>query len=189
MSQIPDMLPPHQQAERHVLNYFNGDLRVVYLTDEEYKLNNGAILISRTDVRGLIMNGNPLFVEATGYQVNELHGVSHAILRHPDMPRSVFSELWQTILAGKEWHGYIKNLRKDGGYFWSQMTVVPTIMDNEITSFSAIRRKMSDELISKYSALYTGLCIRELNELKEQQKTLQEEAENPLKSLLNKKIF
>lgn len=189
MSQIPDMLQPHQQAKRHVLNYFNGDLRVVYLSDEEYKLNDGAILISRTDYRGLIMNANALFVETTGYNVSELQGISHSILRHPDMPRSVFTELWQTILSGQEWSGYIKNLRKDGSYFWSQTTIVPTILNNEITSFSAVRRKMSDELISKYSALYTGLCIRELNELKEQQQALQNQPENPIKSFFNKKIF
>lgn len=87
-------------------------------------------LISETDTRGIITYANPKFCEVSGYSLDELLGKPHNIIRHPDMPKAVFKELWDTIKAGKIWQGEIKNRRKDGSHYWVLATVGP-LLDSE----------------------------------------------------------
>lgn len=84
-------------------------------------------LISETDTRGIITYANPKFCEVSGYSMEELIGKPHNIVRHPDMPKEVFKELWDTIKAGKIWQGEIKNRRKDGSHYWVLATVGPLL--------------------------------------------------------------
>ncbi|MCS7152461.1 MAG: PAS domain S-box protein [Bacteroidia bacterium] len=84
-------------------------------------------LISETDTRGIITYANSKFCEVSGYALDELVGKPHNIVRHPDMPKSVFKELWDTIKAGKIWQGEIKNRRKDGSAYWVLATVGPLL--------------------------------------------------------------
>lgn len=97
-------------------------------------------LISETDTRGIITYANERFCEVSGYALHELVGKPHNVVRHPDMPREVFKELWETIKSGKIWQGEIKNRRKDGGYYWVLATVGP-IRDasGEIYRYVSIR--------------------------------------------------
>ena len=78
------------------------------------KITDGFALISETDTRGVIQYANPRFCDVSGYTLEELVGKPHNIVRHPDMPKEIFKELWDTIKAGKIWQGEIKNRRKDG---------------------------------------------------------------------------
>ncbi|MEM2126352.1 MAG: PAS domain S-box protein, partial [Candidatus Methanosuratincola sp.] len=87
-------------------------------------------LISETDTRGIITYANPKFCEVSGYSLDELLGKPHNIVRHPDMPKEVFKDLWDTIKAGKIWQGEVKNRRKDGSYYWVLATVGP-LLDSE----------------------------------------------------------
>ncbi|MCS7188845.1 MAG: PAS domain-containing protein [Bacteroidia bacterium] len=82
-------------------------------------------LISETDTRGVITYANPKFCEVSGYSREELIGKPHNIVRHPDMPKAVFKELWDYLKAGKIWQGEIKNRRKDGTPYWVLATVGP----------------------------------------------------------------
>jgi PAS domain S-box-containing protein len=92
--------------------------------DEEV-LFDGRSLISETDLKGVITFVNRKFVEMTGYSKEEAIGQPHSILRHPDMPKAAFEGMWKVIKAGKIWEGYVKNLRKDGKYYWVVVHIVP----------------------------------------------------------------
>ncbi len=97
-------------------------------------------LISQTDTRGVIQYANPKFCEVSGYTLEELVGQPHNIVRHPDMPRETFKELWDTIKAGKIWQGEIKNRRKDGSHYWVLATVGPVRNEKgEIAHYLSIR--------------------------------------------------
>jgi len=80
--------------------------------DEEYRFEQG-LIISSTDLRGIITYANRKFCEISGYSKDELKGSNHNIVRHPDMPKAAFQDLWDTIRSGKEWTGIVKNLRKE----------------------------------------------------------------------------
>jgi PAS domain S-box-containing protein len=84
-------------------------------------------LVSETDTRGIITYANKKFCEVSQYSLDELIGKPHNIIRHPDMPKSVFKELWDTIKAGKIWQGEVKNRRKDGSHYWVYATVGPLL--------------------------------------------------------------
>ncbi len=93
-------------------------------------LVNQFALVTETDTRGIITYANKKFCEVSGYTMDELIGKPHNIIRHPDMPKSVFKELWDTIKAGKIWQGEVKNRRKDGSHYWVLATVGP-LLDSE----------------------------------------------------------
>ena len=125
--------------------------------DQEYQLRNG-LIVSSTDLKGIISYANRTFCNIAGYSKQELTGKNHNIVRHPDMPKAAFKELWETIKAGKEWTGIVKNLRKDGLYYWVYSHITP-VMDNKgrITGYTAARRPATgteiEEVIPVYKAL------------------------------------
>ena len=92
--------------------------------DEEV-LFDGRSLISETDLKGVITFVNRKFVEMTGYSKAEAVGEPHSMLRHPDMPKAAFAGMWKIIKEGTIWEGYVKNLRKDGKYYWVIVHIVP----------------------------------------------------------------
>jgi len=76
------------------------------------------LIVSHTNLYGIITYANETFAHISGYDVEELIGKPHNIVRHPDMPSSLFTNLWETLGEGKIWSGYVKNLRRDGGFYW-----------------------------------------------------------------------
>ncbi len=105
----------------------------------EAEIPQGKLILSRTDLNGKITYANDTFAHVCGYRVEELIGKPHNIVRHPDMPRSIFKQMWDTLLGGKEWQGIVKNLRKDGGYYWVKASVVPLSENGRITGFKSSR--------------------------------------------------
>ena len=108
--------------------------------DEEYTFIDGVIM-SETDIKGIITYANRKFCEVSGYDKKELKGKNHNIIRHPDMPEAAFKQLWNTITEGKEWTGIVKNLRKDGKYYWVHSFISPIIKDGKIVGYGAARRQ------------------------------------------------
>jgi len=109
-------------------------------TKSRSNITDKFVLLSETDTRGVITYANPRFCEVSGYTLEELIGKPHNIVRHPDMPKEVFKELWDTIKAGKIWQGEIKNRRKDGSHYWVLATVGPIFDENgEISSYVSMR--------------------------------------------------
>ena len=106
--------------------------------DEEYTFTDG-VIISETDLKGIITFANRKFVEISGYDKKELIGKPHNIIRHPDMPKAAFKEMWDTIQSDKEWRGLVKNLRKDGRYYWVDTYIKPVFKDGVKTGYIAAR--------------------------------------------------
>lgn len=147
-----------QGAAREVtLTHFDGSSRKVLLTDHEVPFPEGRLIVSRTDTSGIITHFNQSFVEMSGYTREELLGAPHHILRHPDMPPAAFMGLWETVQQGKKWHGYVKNLRKDGSYYWVYATAIPNIRNGKIIGYTSVRRKPSRTKIKEVEALYPTL--------------------------------
>ena len=102
---------------------------------------DGRSLISETDAKGVITYVNRKFVEMSGYSKDEALGQPHNILCHPDMPKLAFEQMWKTIQSGKIWEGYVKNLRKDGKFYWVIVNILPKINeDGEIEGYIASRK-------------------------------------------------
>ncbi|MEE8587784.1 MAG: PAS domain-containing protein [Sulfurimonadaceae bacterium] len=111
--------------------------------DEEV-IFDGRSLITETDLKGIITFVNRKFVEMTGYSKQEAIGESHNILRHPDMPKAGFEGMWKLIKEGKVWDGYVKNLRKDGKYYWVNVHIVPKKDENGTIIGYIASRKVTD---------------------------------------------
>lgn len=128
--------------------------------DEAYTFKEG-LIVSSTDLKGIITYANRKFCSIAGYDKSELKGKNHNIVRHPDMPKAAFQELWDTIQAGKEWTGIVKNLRKDGRYYWVYSHIAPVFNDGEITGYNAARRPASESEIAEAIPVYQDLLSRE----------------------------
>ena len=115
----------------------------------EVKLNKDTLIVSETDEKGRIIYANEDFCKIAGYTKEELIGKPHNIVRHPDMPKWAFKDLWDTIKAGKVWNGVVKNATKDGGYYWVYATIYPSISADGTKRYISVRVKPTDEEIKK----------------------------------------
>ncbi len=112
------------------------------------------LIISRTDLNGLITYTNDTFCDISGYSEGELLGRSHNIVRHPDMPSDAFKDLWQTIQDKKQWIGIVKNLRKDSGFYWVKAIVSGVYKNGELVEFKSLRTPISYEEKLEHQKLY-----------------------------------
>lgn len=101
------------------------------VTDNEFLVPEGMVIMSETDLHGTITKVNDAFVHCSGYSAEELIGQPHSILRHPDVPAGVFADMWETIQNGNAWSQIVKNRRKNGDYYWLRANVGPIFDDNE----------------------------------------------------------
>lgn len=130
----------------------------------EYKdVVDKSFIVSKTDTKGIITFVNEKFCEISGYTKDELMGKPHNIVRHPDMPKEAFKELWETIKSKQVWHGKIKNRKKDGGFYYVQSIINPIVdYDGNIVEYIAIRDDITD-LESIKEELEKDLNITEKN--------------------------
>ena len=158
---LPAMPVPEKPHQTHTLQYYGDFERTVYTTDEETLFPEGYLIVSRTDLDGVITHANEAFVHMSGWTREELIGQLHSILRHPDLPKVAFKGLWDDVQAGKKWHGYVKNLRKDGGFYWVYATIIPNVRGGKIVGYTSVRRQPSREKIAEMQALYQELKAQE----------------------------
>ena len=157
---MQDMSPQDLASDNFqeiVLKYFDGTERKVLSTDIETEFTDGCLIVSRTDLDGVITHVNKSFVIMSGFTEEELIGQPHYILKHPDMPPAAFAGLWETIQKKEKWHGYVKNIRKDGGFYWVYATVIPNVRNGEIVSYTSVRRKPSAKKVAECMELYPTL--------------------------------
>lgn len=156
---IHDMNPEDIQGDYQeaILNLYGNLTRKIYYTEIETPYPDGKLIVSTTDPAGVITHVNKAFIEMSGYSEQELIGTEHAILRHPDMPAAAFKDLWDTVEKGEKWQGIVKNLRKDGGYYWVKATVIPNVRDGRIVSYTSVRRKPSRSKVEECIKLYPTL--------------------------------
>jgi aerotaxis receptor len=112
------------------------------------------LIISRTDLRGLITYANDTFADISGYSVDELVGKSHNLVRHPDMPKRVYKDMWSKLKHGTKWEGVVKNLRKDKGFYWVHATISGVYKDNKLVEYKSIRTPIDYATKLKYQKLY-----------------------------------
>lgn len=135
-------------------------------------------IVSKTDINGIITFVNDEFCKISGYSRQELIGSPHNIVRHPDVKKSVFKKLWETILAKKVYKGIVKNLSKDGKAFYLNATIIPILDDNgEIEEFVAIRHDVTNVILLNEHLTQLRVELNELNQslenkVKEQTKEL-----------------
>jgi len=120
----------------------------------ETVLDEYAFLVSETDSKGIITFANDDFCKIAGYNLDELIGQPHSIVRHQDMPKAAFKSLWDTVQAGNVWTGFVKNAVKNGGYYWVFATVYPFETCDGSKGYLSCRRKPSKAEIEEHEALY-----------------------------------
>ena len=131
-------------------------------TAVERVMREDDFIVSKTDLKGRITYGNRIFIEFSGYSEAELLGAQHNIIRHPDMPRAVFKLLWDTIQAGSECHAYVKNLAKDGSFYWVFANVTPSYDDDgTLIGYFSVRRKPKASGLATVSGLYRAMVEAE----------------------------
>ena len=119
------------------------------------------LIISRTDLNGVITYANDTFCEISGYELDELIGKDHSIVRHPDMPCLTFKDLWQTIQEKKQWKGVVKNLRKDRGFYWVEAIISGVYKNGVLVEYKSLRTPISYDEKLKHQKLYDE--VRKIN--------------------------
>jgi len=127
----------------------------------ETVLDEFAFLVSETDDKGVVRFANEDFCRIAEYKLEELIGQNHNIVRHRDMPRVAFKDLWDTVRAGKVWTGYVKNKTKSGGHYWVYATVYPFESCDGSKGYLSCRRKPSKQEIEEHEALYKEIRAKE----------------------------
>lgn len=131
-------------------------------TAHERVMREDDFIVSKTDLKGRITYCNRIFMEFSGYSEKELLGAQHNIVRHPDMPRGVFKFLWDTIAAGSECFAYVKNLSKDGGFYWVFANVTPDLdAQGQLAGYFSVRRQPSRGAVAACADLYRQLLDEE----------------------------
>jgi len=131
-------------------------------TTVERVMREDDFIVSMTDPKGRITYGNRIFIEFSGYSEQELLGTQHNIIRHPDMPRAVFKLLWDKISNKEECFAYVKNMSKDGGFYWVFTNVTPTFDPaGNITGYFSVRRKPKLSGIDALTPLYAAMLEAE----------------------------
>lgn len=134
---------------------------VEYSAFIETEVPQDELIISRTDLKGRITYANDVFASISGYSAGELVGEPHSIVRHPDMPKSVFKEMWKTLKSEKLWKGYVKNRRKDGGYYWVYAEVSGVYKDEKLVKYKSLRAPIEDSTKKFYQNKYDELRKKE----------------------------
>jgi len=127
----------------------------------ETEVPKDELIVSRTDFRGKITYVNETFAEISGYRPEELIGKPHNIIRHPDMPKSAFADMWETLKKGDVWEGYVKNLRKDKGYYWVYARMSTVIKNGKPVEYKSVREPVPREKKIEMQNLYDQLRAKE----------------------------
>lgn len=131
------------------------------VTQVEKHFAESETLISTTDPKGVVTSVNDSFTKVSEFTADELVGASHNIVRHPDMPSEAFTNLWETLKAGKAWVGVVKNRSKGGDHYWVDAYIAPIVEKGQITGFQSVRMRAQRDDVQRCEALY-----RELRETK-----------------------
>ncbi|MHB0986784.1 MAG: methyl-accepting chemotaxis protein [Sulfuricella sp.] len=127
------------------------------VTQVEKTFPKGKLIVSKTDLKGIVTYANDTFVELSGFSREELIGKNHNIVRHPDMPPQAFAWLWETVKKGQPWRGIVKNRCKNGDHYWVDAFVVPVRKNNQTIGYMSVRTEPAREQINAAEVLYRQL--------------------------------
>jgi len=127
--------------------------------NNEIKLSTSRYIVSKTDPKGIITYANDYFMEISGYSEAELIGQPHSMIRHPDMPKIVFKMMWDRINKTQNIMAVVKNLAKDGSYYWVVTEFEPKLdpITNEIISHTAFRKAAPPKAVEAIIPIYKKL--------------------------------
>jgi aerotaxis receptor len=124
------------------------------VTPREHHLQEGAFIVTTTDLRGVITYANEEFIRISGFSEAELVGQPHNLVRHPDMPPAAFEDLWRTVKAGKGWQGMVKNRCKNGDFYWVDASVTPVEEKGQTVGYVSIRSKPTTAQVAEAERMY-----------------------------------
>ena len=130
------------------------------VTSIETPVPDEEFIYSRTDCEGKIVAANDLFVTLSGFSRDALIGQPHSIVRHPDMPPEAFADMWRALKAGEPWSGYVKNRRKDGGYYWVHAFASPVREKGKVVGYESVRRCADRRTIERVDEAYRRMRTR-----------------------------
>ena len=127
--------------------------------DEQVPLDKYKYILSRTNNKGTIEFANDYFYEISGYTADEMIGRPHSMIRHPDMPKVIFKLMWDRLRQGKNIFAVVKNLAKDGRYYWvtTKFEIRKNPLDKTISGYMAYRQATKPRTINQMSKLYQDL--------------------------------
>ncbi|EKS6543768.1 methyl-accepting chemotaxis protein [Enterobacter hormaechei] len=128
-----------------------------YVTQNEYPLDDDTTLMSTTDLHSYMTHTNDTFVQVSGFTLQELLGQPHNIVRHPDMPKAAFADMWYTLQKGEPWSGIVKNRRKNGDHYWVRANAVPMVRNGQMTGYMSIRTRATEDEVVAVEPLYKAL--------------------------------
>ncbi len=125
------------------------------VTQREYALPDNTVLMSTTDTQSRIQYANAAFIEASGFEMDELASQPHNLVRHPDMPAQAFADMWATLRQGYAWSALVKNRRKDGDHYWVRANATPLRRNGQHVGYLSVRTKPSREEVAAAEQLYS----------------------------------
>jgi aerotaxis receptor len=135
------------------------------VTQKENNYPDSQVLVSTTDIKGIITYCNKAFIQVSGFSQDELMGANHNIVRHPDMPPAAFKNLWDTVKRGKSWRGIVKNRCKNGDHYWVDAYVTPVYDGQQLMGYQSVRVKPTRNQVHSAELLYESIRKRQLSEI------------------------
>jgi len=127
----------------------------------EKHFRHDELLVTKTNLKGIITYANKSFINIVGMDEEELIGAPHNIIRHPDMPKVIFKFLWSYLQNKEEIHAYVKNLCADGSYYWVMANVTPSFLHGKVVGYHSSRRTPTKEALEAIVPLYKKLLDAE----------------------------
>ncbi|MFM8866137.1 MAG: PAS domain-containing protein [Limnohabitans sp.] len=131
-------------------------------TDHELVMRDEDFIVSKTDLKGCITYANQVFIEFSGFREADFIGKQHNVIRHPDMPRAVFKLLWDRIQSGQEIFAYVKNICKDGSFYWVLANATPSFdASGKVVGYYSVRRKPNPKAVRIVHEIYKRMLAEE----------------------------
>ena len=127
------------------------------VTGREVILDPSTLIVSRTDLKGVITYVNEDFVLISGFETEELLGKAHNLVRHPDMPPEAFDDLWRRLKSRRPWMGFVKNRCKNGDHYWVKARVAPIYESDKVVAYLSVRKMATREQIAAAEAAYAKI--------------------------------
>jgi aerotaxis receptor len=124
------------------------------VTQQEFEFPDNATLMSTTDTESYVTYANAAFMQVSGFSHEEIQGQPHNVVRHPDMPKEAFADMWSTLKGGEPWTALVKNRRKNGDHYWVRANATPVVRNGKPAGYMSVRTKASREEIAAAEALY-----------------------------------
>jgi len=167
-----------------------GAIKGLHEDSSYFRVLTESAIVSKSDINGVITYVNDNLCDVSGYRREELIGKAHSIFKHPSNTRSMYKEMWETIMQGKAWRGRIENLNKNGDSFLADTIIIPLknkkgkisefiAIRQDVTEYVNLKRKMNADMIKKEEQ-------QRINEAKEEFLVLfTHELKTPLNAIIN----